>query len=462
MLIRNAVVFGATYTDVRWHGGRITECGTGLRAIFGEDDIDAAGGWLLPGLHDHHIHLRALAAQQDSVRVGPPQVRDRAGLAAALRRADAELPAGQWIRGVGYHEDPESGLDRAELDRLIPLHRPVRIQHRSGALWILNSAACRALGVDECEQAGVERDSAGRANGRLWRMDAWLGARLGTREPDLAAVAGRAAVRGITGFTDATPGLAQHEVAGLAAATADGRIPQRLHCMAPPGITDPGVRRFTLGPTKFLLDDATLPDLEHFADSIRAAHAAGRPVAVHCVTRVQLIFTMTALDMAGPLPGDRIEHGAIVPPEAFEWLRSRGVTVVTQPHFPVERAEQYAAEVDPADRPDLWRLGTLLAAGVPVAAGTDAPFGDADPWPMVAAAVSRTPEHSSPEDISLYTAISLLLGRSDHPAVPRTLEPGQPADLTLLRVPPPEFRAAAGEAVAATIVDGHPIHLAPN
>ena len=46
--------------DVRIADGCVVECAPGLRAAAGEEELDAAGGALLPGLHDHHIHLRAL------------------------------------------------------------------------------------------------------------------------------------------------------------------------------------------------------------------------------------------------------------------------------------------------------------------------------------------------------------------------------------------------------------------
>jgi predicted amidohydrolase YtcJ len=48
----------------------------------------------LPGLHDHHVHLRALAAAA-SVSFGPPRTRTAAELAARLRAADADHP-GPW------------------------------------------------------------------------------------------------------------------------------------------------------------------------------------------------------------------------------------------------------------------------------------------------------------------------------------------------------------------------------
>ena len=104
MLIRDAEVFGAGRMDVRIHGGVITECATGLVRPPGEDEIYAGGGWLLPGLHDHHIHLRSLAATYESVPLGPPHVRTATELAARLQEADRKLLPGKWIRGTGYRE----------------------------------------------------------------------------------------------------------------------------------------------------------------------------------------------------------------------------------------------------------------------------------------------------------------------------------------------------------------------
>jgi predicted amidohydrolase YtcJ len=129
----------------------------GLRPEPGEEVIDAAGRILLPGLHDHHVHLRALAAAAASVSVGPPRITTASELAARLRTAEAELPPGGWLRAVGYHESVAGELDRHVLDRLLP-RRPVRVQHRTGALWVVNSLAAARLGLEQCELDGVERD----------------------------------------------------------------------------------------------------------------------------------------------------------------------------------------------------------------------------------------------------------------------------------------------------------------
>jgi predicted amidohydrolase YtcJ len=488
MLIRNARIWpgDCPVTDVRITGGRVAERAPGLRARPGEADLDAAGGALLPGLHDHHIHLRALAAARASVPAGPPRVRTGAELRAMLRQADAELPAGAWLRCVGYHESVAGDLDRRALDAMLA-HRPVRVQHRTGALWVVNSAAAALLGLDAADLPGVERDREGRPTGRLWRLDRWLAGRVPARPAGLAAVSADAAARGVTGFTDATPEATEAGIAALAAAVTDGTVVQHVYCMAPVGADgwsdgtglsggsdsrgggvsggeagerEPGDAGVRLGPAKILLDDDTLPPLHELADHVRRAHAAARPVAVHCVTRVQLILTLAALGEAGRLAGDRIEHGAVIPAETIPDLR--GLTVVTQPHFVAERGEQYATDVPAEDLPDLWRLRSLMSAGVDVAAATDAPFGGADPWHVMRAAVSRPGNLGPDEAIAPERALSLFLGEPAAPAAPRRVAPGSPADLVLLRCPPDEAaRSLDSGLVAATFVAGELVYARP-
>jgi predicted amidohydrolase YtcJ len=438
-------------TDVRLTAGLIAECAPGLRARPGEAETDARGGTLLPGLHDHHVHLRALAAAAHSVSAGPPRTMTVTALEERLREADRELPPGDWLRAVGYHESVAGDIDRDFLDRLVP-HRPARVQHRTGAMWVVNSQAARRLGLDEVDLDGVERDEAGRLTGRLWRMDRWLADRVPPVTADLGAVSRKAASLGITGYTEATPGATRPSLAALAAE----HIGQRLHCMAPPGIEPPS-DAITLGPEKILLDDATLPSLDQLTARFRMGHAAGRPLAVHCVTRVQLILTLAAMDLAGRIRGDRIEHGAVIGEDSVTDLR--GLTVVTQPHFVVERGAQYSAQVPPGDLADLWRLRSLIEAGVSVAAGTDAPFGQADPWHVMRAAVHRPHRFRGDEAISPARAVGLFLGRPDAPGRQRLVSPGQPADLTLLEAGPLEMLdCLASDLVATTFVGGEVVY----
>jgi predicted amidohydrolase YtcJ len=418
--------------------------------------IDAAGGQVLPGLHDHHIHLRALAAAGGSVAAGPPDVTTRTELVAALARADRDLPPGAWLRAVGYHESVAGDIDRSYLDAVVP-NRPARVQHRSGILWILNSAGLAVLDAAGSDRPGIERDARSIPTGRLWREDGWLRHRLPPRRVDLAPVSRAAAAAGITGFTDATPHDDPESLATLSAAAAEGTIVQRLHLMSALGIDSP-----TGGPVKFLLDDDRLPTLDDLTARISAAHHAGRPVAVHCVTRVQAVVTLAALRSAGSHPGDRVEHGAVIGPSMFGELRSLGLTVVTQPGFVRTRGDRYLQDVDRADQPDLWRLRSLVAAGVAVAGGTDAPFGPADPWVAIETAADRRTGTGRPlggaERVPIADAVALFSGRPDAPAITRLVRPGQPADLCLLAGPLPAVPPVPP--VVATIVAGRVVYRA--
>ena len=58
LLIRHCEVDGIGGLDVRIRDGVVTEIAPGLRRA-AEELVDAAGGALIPGLHDHHLHLFA-------------------------------------------------------------------------------------------------------------------------------------------------------------------------------------------------------------------------------------------------------------------------------------------------------------------------------------------------------------------------------------------------------------------
>jgi predicted amidohydrolase YtcJ len=465
LVVRGARI-GGVATDLRVEAGRISAVGPGLSRAAGEVELDAAGGDVLPGLHDHHLHLLALVAAGRSVRAGPPQVCDQPTFVAALTAAAAARPPGQWIRAVGYHESVAGELDRDILDRVVPRH-PVRVQHRSGALWICNSAGLEVLGVDSATLRGIERDATGRASGRLWRLDAWVGERLrpsNSENPSLARLSSAAAAMGITGWTDATAERSDRDTEILLEAVASGEVQQKLHLMLPSTADDASIARMrdarvTAGAVKVLLDDPALPGLDELAAVFGRAHDAGRPVAVHCVTRVQLVLTLAALDVSGVVPGDRIEHGAVISAELLSRLAAWGLTVVTQPNFVAERGDQYLDEVPASDLPDLWRGRSLGEAGVTTAAGTDAPFGSWDPWLAVRAAMRRRTlsgrELGPAEAVSLQTAVRWWSGRAMFPGKPRRLLPGHPADLVLLAAPLPEAIAGDGPVpVAATVVGG--------
>jgi len=433
MLITGAKIGPDQPVDLRIAGGRIADIGEQLHRGSDEPCIDGRGCVVLPGLHDHHMHLLALAAARTSVRCGPPEINSAEALAHALADAARRQPAG--VRGIGYHEGDGATIDRHWLDRVCG-DTPVRIQHRSGRLWILSSRALAELRPDGAWPEGAERGADGALTGRFYHVDAWLREHLPVMPPLLQPVSVELASYGITGVTDAGPENDSAVLDLLAVAQARGELRQRVLLMGTADLPFRAGALLTTGPHKIYLREPELPDFDALCAVIRATHARGRQVAFHCVTRTELQVALTALDVSGARSGDRIEHASIADAAAIEQIAALKLTVVTQPNFIYERGDQYLRQVEPDDVSALYRGASFLRAGVHLAAGTDAPFGDPDPWLAIRSAINRRTRAGSVLDVSeMLTperALGLFLGSADKPAQRRTLDVGAPADLCLL------------------------------
>lgn len=392
----------------------------------GRTVVDAAGGALLPGLHDHHLHLLAMAAARTSVRLdGDRPVQDPAGFDDVVSRAHRELTTGSWLRVTGM-SDRHGSVDSARLDRLAP-GRPVRVQHRSGAAWVLSSPALERVGRTESIDGWLHRfdDAPG------WPREAL----------DLAPVGERLARLGVTGMTDATPFTDAEGATAIADARRSNAIPQRVMVTGAASVADQRAPHgVDVGPVKVVVSDHELPAIDDLVAAFRAARSVGRAVAVHCVTRVGLVLALTAWEEVGAVPGDRIEHGSVIPVELIPRLADLGLRVVTQPGFLADRGDRYLAEVEADDIAHLYRCGSLIEAGVPVAGSTDAPFGPDDPWIAIATAIDRQIPGGSvlglAEAVEPAEALGLFLGSLHDPGGPRRrVVPGLPADLVLLDRP---------------------------
>lgn len=457
---------GAGRLDVRVEAGAIVEIGGAIKPRAAEAVLDAAGGALLPGLHDHHIHLLSLAKALESIPCGPPNVSNGAQLIAQLEQHAATTGDDDgWLRGIGYHESVAGDIDRAWLDAVMP-SRPLRIQHRSGRLWIFNGAALARIGTGTSPLP----PGADLASGRFLDADDWLRARLPDERPPLRLASTLLARRGVVGVTDATPsnGLSDHRY--FAGQRAGGQLLQDVLVMGSAELhlaardKDVAVGGVAVGPTKIYLRESALPDFDDLCAAMRLSHAAGRAVAVHCVTVAELVFAASALAEAGHHPGDRIEHASLTPPATLDLLAGSGITVVTQPNFVLERGDQYLADLPAAEQPWLYGGRRFLARSIPLAAGTDAPFGDPDPWRAMAAAVNRRTRGGAclnpDETLAPEEALALFTGPAAQPgAEPRAIRAGAAADLCLLDRPWRDAREdLAAVQVIATLRAGTLIH----
>lgn len=390
----------------------IVEIQKGLSARGDEAVIDAGGCAVIPGLHDHHIHLNATAAARSSIQCGPPAIQNADQLAAALHNA----PGAEWIRGVGYHQSVAGEIDRAWLDVHGP-DRPIRIQHRSGRLWIVNSLALSRLGT------------AAPKDGRLLDSDPCIAKALGVFPPDLAPVVSDLLSWGVTGVTDTTHTSQLKDASTLA----DRTGPLRLLAMGDASMDAAFAGNSLIGPRKFHFHDHDLPALDELVKSVRAAHLCGRPAAFHCVTLAELMLALAALEDAGAINGDRIEHGAMASDAAMIWMAQMGVPVVTQLGFLNERLPAYETDVPSTDKTMLWRHQGYLNHEVALAAGSDSPFGDLNPWKAMARAVKRPVGFGVDEALAPEDALAgYLKPAEDVSSDPRRLCVGAPADIAIL------------------------------
>jgi predicted amidohydrolase YtcJ len=461
LVIVDVEVGGQPHCTVRITQGRIAAIDTSVPDASDAQVLEGGGGVLLPGLHDHHLHLASLAARDRSVSCGPPDVTDAAQLTAVLRATSPD--ARGWIRGYGYDEVVAGELDRWRLDAM--LDDPsvaVRIQHRSGHRWWLNSRALDVLvGGAAARRARLAHDAQLRA-GILHGEDAWLRTEDDQR-PTLDGIGRRLASFGVTGCTDASVTNGPDDLAWFSAPAQRRALPQRLVVMAGgplPSLEGPVVP----GARKVVLDDATLPSLAELIDTLR--HAGPHGAALHCVTAESLVLAAAAIREAGG--AHRIEHASVAPPGVVDLLATLPVTIVTQPGFIAEHGDRYLREVESRLHASLYRLAGWREAGVRLAAGSDAPFGPADPWVGIAGAVRRsTPSGARlgvQEALGPEAALDLYLSPLDNPGgPPRSVRVGAPGDLCLLTVPWRDAREVLSAAlVRATVIDGAVVYDAAN
>lgn len=443
-LITNAEVDGRL-VSVGIDGDRISLLADDQTPVADEFDVcvDAAGGALLPGLHDHHVHLLAMAARRNGVDVD--HLDTSRDFDDELRKAVAQSD-GDWVRVTGYDDYRHGPLDCDRLDEIVGDSR-IRVKHRSGLAWVLSSAGLNDVLGNSSEDDlpdGVERAVDGRLTGRLLRLDEWLADRIGVTTPSLAGLGTDLASFGLTGVTDATPALGAGRTEVLRQAVVDGVIPQRIVLL---GVDESDIVATSenyspwarVGPAKIVIDEVIGLDPDALADLIALHHGNGRAVAVHAVSRAETVTTVTAFAIAGIRDGDRIEHGSVLPFELDPLLSRSGLTVVVQPGLVVERGDFYRDAVEPSDREVLHRAASLLDAGIAVAVGSDAPVTSVDPWATIAAASTRRTRSGhvlgESEKVSALTALNWYL---TDPLVPggavRNLRVGTVADLCLLDV----------------------------
>jgi hypothetical protein len=324
-------------------------------------------------------------------------------------------------------------------------------------MWFFNS-----LGLDRVLARAAAPPELERINGcytgRLFDGDVWLKQALGSEPPSFRAVGSMLGRVGVTGLTDMSPANDARMAMHFSAELRTQSLPQGVMLAGALSLSERDMGNgMQLGPAKLHLHEAHLAPLDDVISFVRSAHEAGRPVAVHAATELELVYALSAVNEAGVMAGDRIEHASVAPDSAVNEISRMGLAVVTQPQFVYERGDRYLAEVHESAWPHLYRLRAFLNAGVSLAGGTDAPFGGYDPWSAMAAAVSRRTRGGAciggSEALTPEQALDLYLRDPADMSRRRRLVVGMSADLCLLDRPWSEARRSlsAGHVCACFI-----------
>ncbi len=405
-------------------GERILATGTTARieALAGPRTrrIDLGGRTVIPGINDAHKHLEINPADRVELDLKSP---DPAWpeMKAAITEAVLKAPKGTLIRGeMAWKIFRDPAVNRGALDQVAP-DNAVILETLTGHALILNSAALARAGIRENQPDPMggryERSPDGRLTGVIREYAAFNVKRSlsdQTSEADAVSELHKtlfAAARwGITTIQDMSNRMAPGRCVALLEKVP---TPIRVRVMTMPGTTPAGrdiqegrpVPRssnplITVSGTKWMLDGvpiegtfaprddpSTMEDFilheqlafprTELAAMLRESLNDHDQLLVHVVGYPATVAMLDAMQSAGgpqvwTRRRVRFEHGDGLTPELIPRSKAMGIVVVQNPtHFDLGHLNPDLSGV--FEKTNTQPLRSLLAAGIPVAFGSDGP-----------------------------------------------------------------------------------------
>ncbi|WP_295840840.1 amidohydrolase family protein [uncultured Microbacterium sp.] len=443
--------------------------------------VEGDGGWVLPGLWDHHVHVLQWALAADRVPLGEV---DSAAAAAAIM-ALAPESGGRRV-GSGFRDGLWSDAPTLELLDTAAGGVPTYLINADvHSVW-MNSAAFRREGFEPV------------ASGMLVEEDAFeISRRLNAVAPDVAddaveRMARAAASRGIVGLVDLDMTWNDEPWQRRAARGFDvlrvsyGTYPQHLDRAVAEGLrTGDAVRGASndlvrVGPLKAITDGSlgtrTAACAHHYpgevgnhgmltiaptelVDLMTRATAAGIECAIHAIGDVANAHALDAYALTGAV--GTIEHAQLVAHADIPRFARLGVAASVQPeHALDDRDMTDAIWAEQSAQP--YPLRALADSGANLRFGSDAPVAPLDPWAAIASAVFRTRDGRDPwqphQRVGIDTAIAASTAGGSTAAA--EISPGALADLVVVGVDPltADERALRSMPVRTTLLAGRVTH----
>lgn len=513
-------------------GGRVAGLDEELDGVSAATVIDLGGAPVLPGFHDAHYHLSLTGARLAALDLRPGKVASLADVYAAVAEHARSLPEDAWVRGSGYDQNFLEGHPDARLLHKAAGGRPVYLEHVSGHMGTASTRAFELAGYPDCQGVPdvsgghVERDSQGRAVGLLQEKatsliyDMVRPMALEEVQRNLGLASDQALRYGLTSVCE--PGIGDYRMLGntpvdfhsYQQAVEEGILGTRLTLM--PYCTtlhevegfsdrswfglDLGIRtglgddRLRVGPVKIVSDGSFIGrsaamhhcyhgepqnhgvmqfDPAELKAMITGAHLAGWTVAAHAIGDAAIDHVMDAVEEAQRmLPRaavrHRIEHFALASDAQVSRAAKLGLTAVPQGTFISDFGDGMMDAVEPELAPLIYRMKSLLNAGMVLPGSTDSPVSDGNPLVSIHDMVNRRtasgrvlgPEErlSVAEAVRAYTfGSAYAVGQEKEKGM---LRPGMLADFTMLtddlfQIDPARIRDIS---TVATVVGGKVLH----
>ncbi|MDR3247760.1 MAG: amidohydrolase family protein, partial [Treponema sp.] len=159
-------------------GGKILATGSSAEILSnapaGAEKIDAAGGLVVPGFHDSHLHLQGVGR-----RFGVVECTGAESVEEVIHRgreliAQVNPAPGTYVQGAGVNPDLFTGekrdLTREDLDKVSTTHPVIFARHCGHSIYC-NSLALTMAGLGDSapdiEGGTIEKDANGRPTGVL-------------------------------------------------------------------------------------------------------------------------------------------------------------------------------------------------------------------------------------------------------------------------------------------------------
>jgi hypothetical protein len=455
--------------------------------------IDLAGRTVIPGINDAHDHIDLdppHAVHLDLKTIDPTwnQLKD------AIAAAAAKTPKGTFLLAdIGPIIFHDTSVARIALDQVAP-ENPVILTTLTGHAAILNSAALAQAGIreDQLDPLGgrYERSADGKLTGVLREYAVLqLSRKLALMPSDAEATTqlrdffAQCVKLGITSLQDMSDALPPDRAVELFEATP---TPIRIRIMRMPGTTPAGrdtlegrsVPRhpsplITVSGTKWMLDGVPLENtftprdipsmpanetLDYGARHLpltfsekemdamlRESLADGDQMMFHVSGYLSTAAMLNAMQATGGKrvwDGKRVrfEHGDGLFPDLIPRAKDFGIVVVQNPtHFDVT----LLVGPSPMKYKDVQPFRSLLAAGIPLALGSDGPI---NPYlNIMLATIDPGRPTEAITRVQAVTAYTLTSAYAEFAEKDKgSIEPGKLADLAVLsqdifKIPTPDL-----------------------